>query len=195
MCCPLDTPLTISTPINPLNQTNKTMTPNNKKSVRFNTAVWVVPMPRATEEDAQLIWYGTSELMQFRREAKEVAFSMRKGVATRSVDEYRGFEATGLDRQRQRHLSLRCIASACRKGMTPDDVAEVAEKCNEWAQKNAFVQACHDYAQVYQPHMAAMIPSLTSLPGPQYPAAWVSEKRRVSLEEGDCERRVRQRVC
>jgi hypothetical protein len=80
--------------------------------------------------------------------------------------------------------------------MNANDIACVAEKCNEWSHKNAFVQACHDYAAVYQPDLVAMIPELNSLPGPEFPAVWVSsDKRRVSVDEIDTKRRVRQRSC
>jgi hypothetical protein len=157
-----------------------------------------MPLHSTSAEEAKHVWYGASELMSFRREGRDVALSLRKGVVAATPGEYRGFENTAPHRQRQRYLSIRCTLSAHRKGLSTEDTATVAQKCNEWSNELAFVQACHDYADVYQPHMTGMIPSLDSMPCPQFPSAWVregAEKRRVALQGDDSSRRVRQRVC
>jgi hypothetical protein len=197
-----------TTPINPL-----TAMPNKKSKQRavrvsFNEVVWVQPLHTSSEEDAQHAWYQASELFAFRREGRIVALSLRKGVTAMSPDEYRGFENTAPTRQRQRQLSIRCTLSAHRKGLSSDAMATVAQKCNEWSNEVAFVQACRDYADVYQPHMTGMIPDVASLPGPQFPSICVrkndgddsnnsndSNKRRVSLQGGESDRRVRARAC
>lgn len=205
MCFPAiaNTMSSTSTPINPL-----TAMPKKSKQraarVSFNEDVWVQPLHATSEEDAQHAWYQASELFTFRREGRTVALSLRKGFTTMSPDEYRGFENTAPTRQRQRQLSIRCTLSAHRKGLSSDDTATVAQKCNEWSNELAFVQACRDYADVYQPHMTCMIPDVASLPGPQFPSIWVrknendgddSNKRRVSLQGGEGDRRVRARAC
>jgi hypothetical protein len=190
-------PSTVTSTKTPLNSWN-TNSPLSKKRVTFNDAIWVMPLHSTSDEEAKLIWYGASELIAFRREGREVALSFRKGAVPASPGQYRGFEGTAPNRQLQRILSIRCTLSAHRKGMSLEDTATVAQKCNEWSNQLAFVQACHDFADVYQPQMTCMIPAITSMPDPQFPSALMRndpEKRRTSLEGDESGRRVRHRVC
>jgi hypothetical protein len=157
-----------------------------------------MPLHQTSDEEAKNIWYGALELIAFRSEGRDVAFSYRRGVAADSPDQYRGFESTAHNRQRQRLLSIRCTLSAHRKGLSLEDTATVAQKCNEWSNQLAFVQACHDFADVYQPHMTCMIPDISSIPDPQFPLSLVrddADKRRALLQNDEIGRRVRQRVC
>ncbi|KAG7343422.1 hypothetical protein IV203_021367 [Nitzschia inconspicua] len=179
--------------INPLQPTKST------KKVSFNNDVWVLPLRRNSDEDVRQIWYGASELFAFRREGRDIALSFRKGLVPASPGQYRGFENTAPNRQQQRHLSIRCTLSAHRKGLNTEDTASVAKMCNEWSTELAFVQACHDYFDIYQPHLTCMIPDISSIPGPHYPSAWVQESaaknmRRVNLRGDQSCRRVRQRI-
>jgi hypothetical protein len=157
-----------------------------------------MPLHPKSDEEAKHIWYGSLELIAFRREGRDVALSFRKGIAAASPGQYRGFESTAPNRQRQRLLSIRCTLSAHRKGLSLEDTATVAQKCNEWSNQLAFVQACYDFADVYQPQMRCMIPDIASMPDPQFPSSLLrgdAQKRQVSRQDDKIGRRVRQRIC
>eukprot|EP00539_Tryblionella_compressa_P004870 CAMPEP_0178768476 /NCGR_PEP_ID=MMETSP0744-20121128/20265_1 /TAXON_ID=913974 /ORGANISM="Nitzschia punctata, Strain CCMP561" /LENGTH=202 /DNA_ID=CAMNT_0020424561 /DNA_START=128 /DNA_END=736 /DNA_ORIENTATION=+ len=187
---------TMDPPSNPLN-VNVNTCRSKQKRVHFASTVFVSPIERASTEDAKHIWYEKTDLMNFRRDARDVALSFRKGVAPATPGAYRGFESVAPLRQRQRHLSIRCTLSAHRKGLSVDETASIARRCNSWSNEVAFVQACHDYADIYRPDMSCMIPVVTSMAPPAFPyTVVVQSKRRVSVQgDQDSGRRVRQRVC
>ncbi|VEU38131.1 unnamed protein product [Pseudo-nitzschia multistriata] len=159
--------------------TNKTRLPTRrpksttKKSVRFNQMVHVAPFERASPEEANHIWFTNPEIASFKEAGRKLAVVYRKwggNLANEHQHEheqeheqeqrresnddndlsiYRGFESCTFVRQRQRLLSNRCVVYAHKNGMGGDFVAAIYQQCNRWSTEVAFVQALHDYVEVF----------------------------------------------
>lgn len=155
MCQPMNTTLTRTVPTNTAmmnNTINNTLSRRKapKKSVRFNQLVHVAPFERASSTEAKDIWFTTSDLAGFKAQGREMAASYRKlGVMLEHPSTYRGFESCTVTRRRQRILSNRCVIYAHKKGMDDVTTAAVYKKCNAWSGEVAFVQAIHDYVDIY----------------------------------------------
>ena len=157
-----------------------------KRRVRFSSTVANVSNSRPAEGLRQS-WYDQDELTAFRAEAKQIA---KSGIKVR------GLEHCTPQRQRHRRLSIRCTLSAYRRGMDERNVAVVAQRCSEWNTEIAFVQACHDYCDIYQPAMKAAVPQISSIPA-RFPYA--TKKREATpptcgFEAQQNDRRVRRRT-
>ena len=157
-----------------------------KRRVRFSSTVTNVTNNTPAEELRQN-WYDQDELASFRAEAKELA---KSGIKVR------GLEHCAPQRQKHRRLSIKCTLSAYRRGMDERNVSVVAQRCSEWNTEIAFVQACHDYCDSYQPAMKAALPEISSIPA-RFPYA--TKKREAtpascSLESHQHDRRVRRRT-
>jgi len=123
-----------------------------KKSVRFNQVVHVAPFERASEEEANDIWYSAIEVACFKAKGREMAASYRKlGAHQLQIENecYRGFEGYTFLRQRQRLMSNRCAVYANKQGIDANTTAAMYQHCNHWSSDVAFVQAIHDYVAIY----------------------------------------------
>lgn len=130
----------------------KTTATTPRRGVRFAPLVSCLSNSPLPFEEVQALWHGQDELFAFRAEAKSLA---RSGVKVR------GLEHCTLTRQKQRKMTIKCTLSAQQKGL---DVAAVSQKCSEWNSEIAYVQACQDYCEVYQPAMLDRIPKVESIP-------------------------------
>jgi len=124
-----------------------------KKSVRFNQLVHVTPFERASSTEAKDIWFTNSDMAEFKAQGRELADLYRKLGVVQVHDSdpstYRGFESCTRTRQRQRLLSNRCAVYAHKKGMDELTTAAMYQQCNTWSSEVAFVQAIHDYNEIY----------------------------------------------
>lgn len=154
-----------------------------KRRVRFSSAVTNVRNSTPAEELRQL-WYNQEELTAFRAEAKQLA---RAGVKVR------GLEHCAPERQKHRKLSIKCTLSAYRRGMDERNVSVVAQRCSEWNTEIAFVQACHDYCDIYQPAMKAVVPEISSIPA-RFPYATKKREATPPACIFEADRRVRRRT-
>lgn len=142
-----------------------------KNSVRFSQLVHITPFERASPTEARDIWFTSSEIGSIKRHAKRLAIVYREfggivganaaATATavpqqqqqqqpddiRSI--YRGFENCTATRQRRRLLANRSVVYAHKNGMSDSFVAEMYKQCNQWSGEVAFVQAVHDYIDVF----------------------------------------------
>ena len=183
-------------PTNPL--TDSTNIPK-KKCVSFATTMMIASIDRFNDEEVKQVWYEVKELNHFKREAREAAISYRKGLD----GDFRGFENCTFIRQKQRFMSIRCTLSAFHKGLSPRDVAKVAQTLNSWANDVSFIQACHDYAAIYESSMTNSIPCVSSMQPPEFPFAvnirpYSSSHKRHHMDkhhDDETGRRIRQRIC
>lgn len=139
------------------------------KSVQFNNVVVVVPFEKVTlQEEKNNIWYNLFEMNQIKKDGRAIASSYRK-LGIESKQEYRGFENCTLLRQRQKIMSNRCVVYAYSQGYNEKEIATIYSQTNKWSSEIAFLQAIHDYVDIYN-HTNAnteAIPSITSLIPPQ----------------------------
>jgi len=139
------------------------------KSVQFNNVVVVVPFEKVTlQEEKNNIWYNLFEMNQIKKDGREIASSYRK-LGTESKQEYRGFENCTLLRQRQKIMSNRCVVYAYSQGYNEKEIATIYSQTNKWSSEIAFLQAIHDYVDIYNNTNAdtRSIPSILSLIPPQ----------------------------
>jgi hypothetical protein len=168
---------------------------SSKRRVRFAPFVMAASAGPLAFHEVKDLWYAQSDLADFKSQARKVASDIRNNRLEQQQDDdhiyTRGLEHCTPQRQKHRCLTIRCILSANRKGMSPDQISLVASKCTAWNGEVAFIQACHDYANVYQPSMTGLIPSATSSP-PDFP--FLVKKKRCVDEESSSRRVVRRRI-
>ena len=169
----------------------KTAAKPSKKRVRFSASTQQRQTSRLFKEELQELWYSTQDLKSFKKEAQYLAMEFHAGNIS-DRDQIRGLEGTSMERLIHRHQTIQCTVSAYQKGLSPAGVASVAQKCSSWNEEVAFIQACHDYCDVYQPaDVSAEIPQVPSAP-PAFP--FELRKKRVSADSSCQSRRVRRRT-
>jgi hypothetical protein len=204
--CPCSNPLLTADVVTTAGDVMMTAYTKKTPVVRFAPMVSVSPSLCIPPLDVSRVWYNSNDLAGFKRSAKEAAaaFFDRGGRNSSSVlllrddgscsgendddDDHRGIECCSYGRQRQRFLAIRCTLSAHRRGMGADETAKVSQRCTAWNAQVAFVQACHDYATVYQPNLSHMIPPVHAEPpafpygcgGSRCPATTRSSKTRTT---------------
>eukprot|EP00529_Nitzschia_sp_RCC80_P032556 CAMPEP_0113456342 /NCGR_PEP_ID=MMETSP0014_2-20120614/8837_1 /TAXON_ID=2857 /ORGANISM="Nitzschia sp." /LENGTH=232 /DNA_ID=CAMNT_0000347791 /DNA_START=385 /DNA_END=1083 /DNA_ORIENTATION=+ /assembly_acc=CAM_ASM_000159 len=147
---------------------------SRRRRTSFAPMVTVTETYKVTPEEATDVWYNREDMIQMKSSAKKLALRTAMAAAredqtvpaTKKVE--RGLEACSLERQKRRRLSIKCTMSAHRRGMAPDQVAVISERCSEWVARQAFVVACHDFAELYRPDMIELIPQVESTP-PAFP--------------------------
>lgn len=168
-----------------------------RRIVRFAPMISVSPSNGVSPTEASQVWYTVTDLAGFKYNAKVAAYSFRMG--TPSCEDVRGIESSTSARQTRRFLAVRCTLSAHRNGLSADETAFVAQRCTAWNAEVAFVQACHDYAEIYRPDLSRMIPEVDIVP-PEFPFPYsrneATRKRSAAGSTGaDMSRRVRSRSC
>jgi hypothetical protein len=160
-----------------------------KRRVRFASIVTATTAGPLPKEELKDLWYNQTDLTSFKYQAREL---VRLPTA---VDVCRrGLEHCTPQRKKHRYMTICCTLSAHRRGMSADQTAMVARKCAQWCEEIAFVQACHDYATIYQPNLRSLIPAVHSSP-PEFPFLLKQKKRSdCTASAGQCSRRVRSRV-
>lgn len=163
----------------------------SKRRVCFAPIVMAASAGPLAFHEVKDLWYAQSDLAGFKSQARKMASAIRQNRLEQhdSIHTTRGLEHCTPQRQKHRYMTIRCTLSAHRKGMSPDQVSLVARKCTAWSEEIAFNQGCHDYANVYQPSMAGLIPAVTSSP-PDFP--FLVKKKRCADEESS--HRVRRRI-
>ena len=173
-----------------------------RRSTSFAPMVTVTETYRVTPEEATDVWYNREDMIQMKSSAKKLALetaAMRAAAAAAAAaaassvrqSELRGLETCSVERQKRRRLSIKCTMSAHRRGMTPDQVAVISEKCSEWVTRQAFVVACHDFAELYRPDIVSMIPQVELTP-PAFPFGFQPKTKMSSSSSspvgaiGDC---------
>ena len=181
------------------------------KSVRFASHVTISAPGPLPFREVKGLWYDSTELSTFKNEAKQIISCARKGMlSVRESNDMtmRGLEHCTPQRQKNRRMSIRHTVNAYRQGMDARQTANLSRRYSLWTGETAFVQGCHDFANVYQPTMTSLIPGVKSLPHDFTTAAAVSspmminmynnnfnKRQRNSFSSSDCEnRRVRRRT-
>jgi hypothetical protein len=137
-----------------------------KKSVNWNEFANVILFERATAIESKNIWYSVSDFARSKANGIKMASSYRKmadnikqiqnqqpstsslsSSSSSPVIDHRGFESCTDARRRYRLISNRCAIHAHKRGMK--NVAAIYQKRNKWARDVAFVQAIHDYIEIY----------------------------------------------
>eukprot|EP00529_Nitzschia_sp_RCC80_P027641 CAMPEP_0113454640 /NCGR_PEP_ID=MMETSP0014_2-20120614/7967_1 /TAXON_ID=2857 /ORGANISM="Nitzschia sp." /LENGTH=244 /DNA_ID=CAMNT_0000346051 /DNA_START=270 /DNA_END=1004 /DNA_ORIENTATION=+ /assembly_acc=CAM_ASM_000159 len=155
---------------------NSSSRSSRRRRTSFAPMVTVTETYKVTPEEATDVWYNREDMIQMKSSAKKLALRTAMAAAAREHQPVvpatkkveRGLETCSLERQKRRRLSIKCTMSAHRRGMTPDQVAVISERCSEWVTRQAFVVACHDFAELYRPDMIELIPQVESTP-PAFP--------------------------
>lgn len=173
-------------------------TPGNhqqrRRKVRFADQVETSSPGPLEKEELKTLWYDRKEISNFKIQARQLVLACCKNkrkLQRSEINELRGLESCTVERQLHRHRSIQCTLSAYKRGMSTEDVSRIYESCTEWNVEIAWVQACHDYCNIYRPEMIPSIRYISNVP-PKFPFAL----KRVS---GDCaksqyQRRVRRRL-
>jgi len=170
------------------------LTNSPKKRVQFAPIVTTCTVLSLPPEDMDDLWYTSTEISTFRRQAGSLASSLGKeeGLPKNALycDMPRGLEHCTPERRKYRCLTIKCTLSASRSAIGAEKTAMIARKCTAWNENAAFVQACRDYAEIYEPQMLSLIPTV-GLP-PKFPFPM---KKRCCASAGDgSRRRVRRRT-
>jgi len=128
-----------------------------KKSVRFNNCVRVAPFEKVTSTEAKEVWLTSTELAAIKTEGRELASTYRKLLlehqqnqqSQESLSNYRGFENVTLLRKRQKILANRSAIYAHLQGYKPEEIAFIYQQSTTFSTEIAFLQAIHDYAEIY----------------------------------------------
>lgn len=155
------------------------------KRVRFSQA-YELPEPNPlTQDDIRPLWYSQDQLNAFREEVKAIAKSYE------GQELPRGMELCSDERLRHRYMSVQCVKSAVRRGVCPQTLATISQKCAAWNTEVAFVQACHDYAHAYDQSLLSVLPKLSAI---SYTFPFSVKKRSSDeIDESAC-RTVRRRM-
>jgi hypothetical protein len=141
-----------------------------------------------SQEERNEVWYHPSDLDDFKCQVRTLCRKLRD--APESKESSRGLEhRVCLERQRNKHLAIRCILKAQRRSTCPEFVAMVSRKCTAWAKEVALVEASRDFCEAYYPRLAAHVPEMgrsCAFPVPL-------KKRGLDPNESS-ERNVRQRT-
>ena len=141
------------------------------------------------------IWYRTSDVEEFRSNARDLCRQLRQDSNVTTEDSVRGLEyRTSADRQTRKDLTIKCVLKAQTKTSSARTLAYVYHKCNAWTVDAAKVAAASDYSAAYDlPASDAPIPPMANYP---LPFRYRSHKKRTSeiCSPSDPERRVRRKV-
>ena len=162
--------------------TTNDQTQQSRKRVRFNNEIGCSAPSKATKEELKSLWHDPKEISTFKNNVRKL---VTKG-STEKAETRRGLESCTYERQLQRHRTIQCIVSSFKKGMTPEQTAEIAKRCSEWNKDVAILQACHDYFEVHQPELS--LPHIDNTP-PAFPF----QLKRAS-NSNTTQRRVRRRT-
>ena len=162
---------------------------SSRKRVRFNAQVSSSSPQTMAKEELKALWYNRQDLSLFKYQAREIVSSST--LQSRKGDILRGFEGCSLDRQWYKHMTIQCTVSAYEKGMSRKRIASMAQRCGEWNKEVAFIQACHDYFEIYRPSLVSEIPEVPVTP-PKFPFAM--KRAAVDTTSNRFERRVRRRT-
>jgi len=126
-----------------------------KKSVRFNNCVRVAPFEKVTSTEAKDVWLNSMELASIKSEGREMASSYRKLLletqhrSQEFLSNYRGFENVTILRKRQKILANRSAIYAHLQGYKTEEIAFIYQQSTTFSTEIAFLQAIHDYAEIY----------------------------------------------
>jgi len=136
--------------------TNMRRRTTKNKSVRFNNCVRVAPFEKVTSTEAKEVWLTSTELAAIKTEGRELASTYRKlllehqqNQSQESLSNYRGFENVTLLRKRQKILANRSAIYAHLQGYKPEEIAFIYQQSTTFSTEIAFLQAIHDYAEIY----------------------------------------------
>jgi hypothetical protein len=158
------------------------------RHVRFSEArvvATVVNRLDLSQEQAHQIWYPSSELEQFKTEARILCRRLREQQQQQKKENNpqehvlipRGLEQRVCgQRQRRRYLALCCVLKAQQKCRCSDFIGRVAHKCTQWATDIAHLEGQHDYCDVYHPELKTLLPKVTDVPMYKLP---IQTKRKV----------------
>eukprot|EP00934_Nitzschia_sp_Nitz4_P001251 Nitzschia sp. Nitz4//scaffold197_size40390//792//1646//NITZ4_007509-RA/size40390-processed-gene-0.0-mRNA-1//1//CDS//3329540460//1251//frame0 len=193
---PLTQFLTAPGPMFPVSQTHPS---RKRKRVHFAEAPPVVCFIRIrtsmSEEEKRDLWYPTSDLDDFKTEARNICRKLRveSTPTTQVMDEpmshpcgipsspntangdppsarhsppptlieshTRGLEhRVCLNRQRQKHLAIRCTLKAQKRSSCPDFIASISERCTQWAKVMAHEEGVRDFCEAYCPQNISQMP-------------------------------------
>jgi hypothetical protein len=137
-----------------------------------------------SQEQSNKIWYPSSELDQFKADARILCRLLREqhqqskeSCSQGTVIVPRGLEQRVCgQRQRHRHLAIRCVLKAQQKCRCSDFIGIVARKCTQWATGIAHLEGQHDFCDVYNPVLKALLPKVKDVPMNELP---IQTKRKV----------------
>mmetsp|Transcript_40060 Transcript_40060/g.46087 ORF Transcript_40060/g.46087 Transcript_40060/m.46087 type:complete len:339 (-) Transcript_40060:62-1078(-) len=137
--------------------TNMRRRTTKNKSVRFNNCVRVAPFEKVTSTEAKDVWLNSMELASIKSEGREMASSYRKLLLETqqhrsqesSLSNYRGFENVTILRKRQKIVANRSAIYAHLQGYKTEEIAFIYQQSTTFSMEIAFLQAIHDYAEIY----------------------------------------------
>jgi hypothetical protein len=154
----------------------------------FCNVSFITPGSSMSQEERNDVWYHPTDLDDFKCQVRTLCRKLRD--APESKESSRGLEhRVCLERQRNKHLAIRCILKAQRRSPCPEFVAMISRKCTAWAKEVALAEASRDFCEAYYPHLAAHVPKVgRSLSFP------VPLKKRGLEPNVSSERNIRQRT-
>ena len=166
------------------------------KSVRFSERPdhVVDNLLLLSEEDCHDLWYSLHDLSVMRAEQErgrndslDKKNKINHPVEQQELRRISSSSSNGESNKRHYHrkLTVQCIRSACRKGMSEEKIAEISRRCSAGCVQLAALQAIHDYVAVHHPECPPEIfvdlPPLSSIQ-PTFPFS-MRKRRRVVVEE------------
>jgi hypothetical protein len=164
---------------------------HKRKRVHFSPELPFSVSSDLTREEVKSLWYDAQTLSTFKNNVRKLVFSgSLESKLKDENDNTQGLESCTVERQLQRHRTIQCILSSCKKGYTPEQTADMAEQCSTWNWDVAILQACFDFFEVYQPSMPLPEISNTNTPPACFPFEF-EHKRAANSSNGQPQRRVR----
>ena len=169
-----------------------------KKCVRFAPTVSVsTPLDPTSIEEIQQRWYTQEDLEKFKLESREqkamscpAASNYIEGTFSSSDEEEgegerrssivgEGIGHCCKDRMKYSRMTIHCILSALKKGVSQTTLVAIATRCNAWTIEVAMMRAAQNYVSVYHP---SMLPTLSAIPKiPKFPYSMM--KRKTSTDK------------
>lgn len=133
-----------------------------------------------SSEEIKIRWYDRSDLMGFRQEAINLAFSKLNKNNGDETSLPRGMESLSPIRRKHKTNTLRYILLAIRIGKDQNFVGKLCAKLGRWNKDIAIRDACLDYLQIYRPSFIQSVPPVMSKP-PKIPFVPDSVAKQVVL--------------
>jgi len=143
-----------------------------RKRVRFSDAQVVgtsINRLNISVEESQNLWYFANELNEFKSEIRDACQRIREdrlendnSVVLTNYDAP-DFLTRGLEgricknRQRNKALAVWGTLKAQQRNKDPEFIAMIARKCSSTSTQLAYMEACRDYCEIYNPEASASL--------------------------------------
>lgn len=132
------------------------------RHVSFNEKL-DISTPEISFDDCKRLWYDQEELRSFQVDVQESVSLLKKGehlkeepIQSPGLEQWLDLEGSEF----RRSITIGCTLQAQGKGMSDEQIANLAQRCTECSKQVALIQGLLDYCDAYEPKMSALVPKV-----------------------------------